>query len=277
MIFGDSIVLKTRTVCSEFTVLCGQDPTYSLLRTAINNYGSKMTNRSFLKTTLFTGVLALLLANPAHADDWYLSIQASYSDPTSKAFNDGTNGGGNPKIEIDSAVRYGVALGREIIPNLKLEIEYTLASYETDSSGKAGSGIRAADMFSIDSDLDVDLLTLGISYEFANESSFTPFVKGGLGTTFYDIDADLEVSSFGGSTFGGALPATFSYKGDGNEFAYFLGAGVSFEASEALEATLEYRYSDLGEVATDFDSAGDRIQTDLKTNNVQLGLRYYFN
>ena len=216
------------------------------------------------------------LPTQAETSDWYVSGRIGYSDPTSKAFDDGTNGPGTPKSSIDSDTRYSVAIGRQILPSLKVELEYSTASYDTDTARTSGTGIRVPDTIGIDANLDVDLLSLNIAYEFINESKITPFLKAGVGSTFYDIDADLFVSSFGGNTFGGALPASFPYSGDGSEFTYFIGAGMDLELSDSLDLTLEYRYSDLGEVATDYDSAGDRIQTDLKTNDVQLGLRYSF-
>ena len=212
----------------------------------------------------------------AEAGDWYVSGSIGYSDPTSKVFDDGTNGPGTPKSTIDSDTRYRIAVGRQLLPSLKVELEYSVASYDTDPSRTLGTGVRTPDSIGIDANLDVDLLSLNVAYEFINESKFTPFLKGGVGSTFYDIEGDLFVGSFGGSTFGGALPASFAYSGDGSEFAYFIGAGIDFELSDLLDITFEYRYSDLGEVAADYDSAGDRIQTDLKTNDVQIGLRYSF-
>lgn len=221
-------------------------------------------------------VTLLAFSGSAHANDWYVSIHGAKSGPTTKVSNDGTNGAGNPSSDIDRGFKYGIAVGKEILPALKLELEYSMASYDTDPVRTSGTGTRALDTFGITSEMDVDLLTLAASYEFRNTSSFTPFVKGGMGSTFFDMDADLYVSSFGGSDFGGALPTTFSYEGSGSEFAYYLGAGVGYTVSDNIDVTLEYRYSDLGEVATDFDDNGDRMQTNMKANNVQLGLRYNF-
>ncbi|XPF95982.1 outer membrane protein [Colwellia sp. RE-S-Sl-9] len=216
------------------------------------------------------------ISSQAHAGDWYISANAGYSDPSSKVFNDGTNGPGTPKSSIDSDMRYGIAVGFEVLPALKVELEYSLASYDTDANLALGNDSRALDNFAIDANLDVDLLTLNVSYEFKNTSQFTPFIKGGVGSSFYDASGDLFVGSFGGSDFGGFLPRTFEYEGDGNEFAYFVGAGVAMEVSNQVEVTLEYRYSDLGEVATGYDENGDRLQTNLDTNDIQLGLRYSF-
>ncbi|PMG28599.1 hypothetical protein BCU94_16315 [Shewanella sp. 10N.286.52.C2] len=225
--------------------------------------------------------VALLMATPlfssqAIAGDWYLSVNAGYSSPTSKVFNDGTNGTGTPKSDIDADAKYGIALGVEVIPALSLELEYSYASYDTDAGRKLGSDIRALDEFGIDAGIDVDLVTLNVAYEFKNSTNFTPFIKGGLGASFYDVKGDLYVGSFGGGDAGGFLPQTFSYKGDGSEFAFFVGAGVDMTISDQLALILEYRYYDLGDVATDYDVNGDRLQTSLKANDIQLGLKYQF-
>lgn len=221
-------------------------------------------------------LLSLVVAGPSHAQGWYLSVNGALSDTDSDAFNDGTNGAGNPASSIDSTTRYGLSLGRALSKAVKLELEYSVASYETDPARAPGSGIRAADTFGITSDLDVDLLTLNASYEFRSESAFRPFVKVGAGTTFFDASADLFVSSFAGDDFGGFLPTTFSYAGDGSEFAYLAALGFAVELNDALDITAEYRFADLGRVATEFDENGDRIQTQLETQNVQIGLRFKF-
>lgn len=233
-----------------------------------------------LKKHTALSITALLtttvLLSQAHAADWYISANAAYSDPSSTVFNDGTNGPGTPKSSIDSDMRYGIAVGLEVLPDLKIELEYSLASYDTDANRALGNDTRALDSFGIDANLDVDLLTLNVSYEFQNTSQFTPFIKGGVGSSFYDATGDLFVGSFGGSDFEGFLPRTFEYEGDGSEFAYFVSAGVAMEISNQVEITLEYRYNDLGEVATGYDENGDRLQTNLDTNDIQLGLRYSF-
>ena len=211
---------------------------------------------------------------PAFANNWYMSAHVGYTGPSSKVFNDGTNGAGTPKSAIEADVIFGLAVGFNILPDFNLELEYSAASYNTDSGRAFGTDARALDEFSIDSTIDVSLLTINASYGFENNSKFTPYVKGGLGYAFYDIKGDLYVGSFGGTNAGGFLPATFSYDGNGNEFAYFVGAGVSMELSKKAALTLEYRYTDLGEMATGYDANGDRLQTDMTTNNIQIGLSY---
>lgn len=234
-----------------------------------------MTTKSILLISA-TSLLGMTISSHAYAGDWYIAANVAHSDSSSKVFNDGANGAGNPQSSIDSDLRYSLAAGVEVLPALKVELEYSLASYNTDDTRASGTSGRALDTFGTDAKLDIDTLTLNAAYEFANSSKFTPFLKGGVGSTFYDAEGDLFVSSSGGNTFGGFLPATFTYEGDGNDFTYFVGAGVAMGLSDQIDMTLEYRYSDLGQVATEFDANGDRLQTNMKTNNIQVGLRYNF-
>jgi opacity protein-like surface antigen len=227
------------------------------------------------KLTLIVATAALSVASlPTYAEGWYLSVNAGHTESSSEVYNDGTNGAGTPKSDIESDAIVGLAVGFEISPAFHLELEYSTASYNTDSSRSLGSDTRALDEFSIDAKIDADILMLNASYQFENSSKFTPYIKGGVGYTFYDIKGDLYVGSFGGTTAGGLLPATFSYTGDGNEFSYFAGLGVSMALSEKVALGLEYRHSYLGNIATDYDANGDRLQTDMTTNNILLSLSY---
>lgn len=162
------------------------------------------------------------------------------------------------------------------MPSLSIDAEVSRATYNTDSTLANGTGARAPDTFGLTSDLEVNVLTLGATYEFDTGSAFSPYVRGGAGVTFYDADAALFVSSSGGDTFGGFLPATFPYSGDGSEFTWYAGAGVAVQASENIDVLLEYRYADYGEVATEFDANGDRIQSQMKANTINLGVRFKF-
>lgn len=227
---------------------------------------------------LTANLVALSWGGVAHAEqgDFHVAVQVGYSDPTSTAFNDGTNGDGNPQADVEGDVRYAIALGYEIAQSLIIDAEFSRANYNTDSDPASGTGFRAPDTFALTSDFEVNELTLGLTYEIDTGSAVSPYVRGGAGVTFYDANADLFVSSAGGNTFGGFLPATFAYSGSGSEFTWYAGAGVAVEASENIDVTLEYRYADYGLVATDFDANGDRIQSDLKGNNINLGLRFKF-
>jgi len=221
-------------------------------------------------------ITAMSATSPAQAEGWYFSANAGYSNPTSKMFNDGTNGAGNPKTEFDSGVPFGLGIGYQLTPSLKVEAKYTSVKYDTDTGLKQGTDTRALDQFGLDGSVDSDIISLNAAYEFNNASKFTPYIKAGIGANFFDAKGDLYVTSSGGNTFDGALPATFSYSGDGRSTAYFLGFGVSSALTNNMDFTAEYLYGDLGEVATDYDENGDRLQSDLKVNTLMLGIEYSF-
>lgn len=228
------------------------------------------------------GKIALIAAtvsfgSPAFAQDWYGTFGIGLSTSPDDVFNDGTNGAGNPQASIDNSTSFSAGVGWAMNDDWKFELAYSRTSFDTDASALAGTGIRAADTFNTDANLDIDTLMLSAAYQIPTNTQFKPYVKAGVGAAFYDISGALTVSSFGGDDFGGMLPATFQYDGDGTEFAYQIGAGVAFDIAENAELTVEYLYGDYGQVATDFDSNGDRLQTDLTSSNINVGVRYFFN
>lgn len=226
---------------------------------------------------LVMAAAASLLASPANAQDWYISGGAGVTNPSSTVFNDGTNGSGNPKVDIDLTGKLNVAVGRSLNSKFRVELEYSRAKYNTDDAIQSGSGTRSPDTFATDAEMKVGALMLNAIYDFKTESAFTPFVELGVGQSFYEMEGGLFVSSSGGNTFGGFLPATFDYEGSGSNFAYQVGLGTSYAISDAVALTADYSYGDFGTVATDFDANGDRLQTDLKAQTLTIGLRYTFN
>lgn len=221
--------------------------------------------------------LGMIVAAPVWAADWYVSGGLGLSNPSSTVFNDGTNGAGNPKVDINNAGRLNAAVGVAVTPALRFELEYSRATYGTDDSLQSGSGARAVDRFATDAEIKTQSLMLNAIYQFDTQSGLRPFVRAGVGRNRYDMEGGLYVSSAGGNTFGGFLPATFDYSGSGSNFAWQLGLGAAFAVSDTTDLTLEYRYSDFGSVATGYDANGDRLQTDLKASELFVGVRFTFN
>lgn len=231
-----------------------------------------------MKTQVLIATVATgMLAAPANAADWYVSGSLGFSNPSSTVFNDGTNGGGNPKVDIDNTTKMTAAVGLAFTPNFRTELEFSQANYKTDESLQSGSGARAPDTFATDANFKVRALMVNAIYDFQTDTGFSPYIRAGVGKSFYDMDGGLFVSSSGGNTFGGFLPATFGYEGSGSDFAFQIGLGTSFALLDNADLTVEYRYSDLGSVATGYDVNGDRLQTDLKSHELLLGVRYTFN
>lgn len=232
-----------------------------------------------MNTTLIfaAAVSTVALAAPAVASDFYISGALGLSNPSSTVFNDGANGAGNPEVDINNASRLSAAVGYAITPQFRVELEFSKSSFETDNGLQSGSGGRAVDSFATDADLNLRTLMLNASYDFDTGTNLTPFVRAGIGKSFYDMSGGLFVSSAGGNTFGGFLPATFNYDGSGSNFAFQAGLGVAYDISDNTALTVEYRYGNFGRVATGYDANGDRLQTKLETHEIMLGLRYTFN
>lgn len=225
--------------------------------------------------TLTMGLMVSINAL-AETGDWYVSASLGYIDSSATVFNDGTNGAGNPEADLENDTVVSFAVGKFITDAFKVELAYSEVNFDTNAGLQSGSGIRALDQFGIDAQLDSQFVSLNASYLFLVDKKINPYLKAGLGVNSFEASGDLYVSSFGGNTFGGFLPATFTYSGDDTETGYFLGAGISTGLTDSLDLLIEYRYSDLGELATDFDSNGDRLKTDLETESLGITLEYSF-
>lgn len=66
-----------------------------------------MTFKSRIAFGLSAAMVSMAWGGAAHAEEGDLSIAVTvgYSDPSSTAFNDGTNGGGNPQADIEGDIR----------------------------------------------------------------------------------------------------------------------------------------------------------------------------
>jgi len=142
--------------------------------------------------------------------------------------------------------------------------------------GPAGNIYGGYDWGSLRADLEVSIrenshdgdnhqTTLGIMvngyYDFEFGSPFVPYIGGGIGLGI--ISADFRGSN---DQFFQDTQTAFAYAGI---------AGVSYNFSPALAASLEYRY--LGTTGPTFKDKGERISSDSNNNHSFLvGVRYTF-
>ncbi|HEY9344488.1 MAG TPA: outer membrane beta-barrel protein [Inquilinus sp.] len=142
--------------------------------------------------------------------------------------------------------------------------------------GPAGNIYGGYDWGSLRADLEVSIrenshdgdnhqTTLGIMvngyYDFEFGSPFVPYIGGGIGLGI--ISADFRGSN---DQFFQDTQTAFAYAGI---------AGVSYNFSPALAASLEYRY--LGTTGPTFKDKGERITSDSNNNHsFLLGVRYTF-
>jgi opacity protein-like surface antigen len=124
---------------------------------------------------------------------------------------------------------------------------------------------------------DVDALVGLVNgyYDFTSYAGFTPYIGGGIGFSSNHISpTGVAVGPSGGS-----LNSDTS-----SQFAWQVGAGVSYNLSQNWALDIGYRYLDMGEARTGDDLAINGVGTigsvaqhgDLQAHEVQVGLRYSF-
>ncbi|MBQ9236159.1 MAG: porin family protein [Alphaproteobacteria bacterium] len=209
-------------------------------------------------TFLLAGVVVSLFAFNANALDFqqYVSVKATYSDMNNTVKDHKTyhvvepgKVSGTYKTSLDDEVfggsfAYGVkmnAVRTELELNLHQEAKKTI--HEVD--GNAKIKIKNNSAF------------LNAYYDIDTGTKFTPYIGGGLGV------ARIKVSGTKSS----------------DEFAWQLGAGVSYAATENISVDLGYRYIDYGSHTINREvTARKTSKTDFESdsNEFYLGVRYAF-
>ncbi len=118
---------------------------------------------------------------------------------------------------------------------------------------------------------------LNFYYDLNTGTKFSPFIGAGLGY------AHLKVKTTTTGEFKGNV-LNLEASDTANNFAWNVGAGVSYQVSDAFAIDLAYRYTDYGSVketaATAVKGLGAKVNTDAKfdviSHEIMLGARYSF-
>lgn len=194
-------------------------------------------------------LLVLILAGPAWAENGlymrgalgagFLS-DSDISNPTGTSKNEFDNG-----WSVDAALGYRSGMWR-----VEGELGYQKNGIDQVSDS---TGIRAAS-----GDYNNTSLLVNVYADFANATSFTPFLTTGMGV------AKIKIKDFmvGATPVGTASDVVFAWQ---------IGAGVGYEIKSDLTIDFQYRY--FGTRDPKFDNGW---RTEYGTNNISLGLRYNF-
>lgn len=144
----------------------------------------------------------------------------------------------NDDLSYDIGYVVAGALGFKFASGLRLEAEGSYREYDADEfDGRSASG-----------EAEIGTILGNVFYDF-QLGPFTPYIGGGLGVSFIDLD---DVQS-GGINFD---------VDDGTQFAFAAHAGLAFAVTERLDVTFNYTF--LGH------------EVDLYSNNFTGGLRVEF-
>ena len=160
--------------------------------------------------------------------------------------------GNNARVELDTGVALTFAAGTEIMPKVRGEVEYSFRNADGD---KAKSDVGSVDLTGFDA--DTHALMFNGYYDFSPESSWNPYLGGGIGVSWVNIE---------GNGLGVAVDSTSDA-----EFSYQVMAGISHVCSENITTNLGYRY--FGSSDPTFDNVAN---ASYDTHALEVGLRYSF-
>jgi opacity protein-like surface antigen len=166
---------------------------------------------------------------------------------------------GNPSLDFDPDGQYalGLVFGARVAPNLRAEVELSYSNSDVDKTSTVLNVIAA------DGDLSSTSLLINGWYEFETNSSWRPYVGGGIGYT--KVDADIDTA-----------PSFSTFNDSDGGFSYQIGFGVTFPVGQSGTVDIGYRYREtpnLNLVSAN-DTAFDDI--DFKSQTLQIGYNYRF-
>ena len=151
---------------------------------------------------------------------------------------------------------------QQMIP-IRLEVEFALRgnSEKTwDNKGRYFDEVKGL--------WNNSTLFANVFWDFHNETDFTPFVGGGLGMAF----------NYTGYTLTANNGNKYTIDDTQTNFAWNLGAGVSYAVNETFNIDASYRFVDLGynELKTHFNGRDYKTSNNPYNNEFMVGLRFNF-
>lgn len=194
------------------------------------------------------------------------------------------NPGDKTKGKMGGAIALGYDFSSQGAP-VRLELEYAQRA-KWDFVDEKYSLLGLADA-SEKARVGVSSVFVNAFYDFHNYSGFTPYIGGGLGIARLDASYRARVSGFLDT--GEAVEGRLDMDDDQWNFAWNVGAGVSYQINEFAAVDLNYRYADFGDVseqvkgrilldgATVYEDRGGYAKADVTAHEVLLGLRFFSN
>jgi opacity protein-like surface antigen len=216
-----------------------------------------------LLTTTAGAILALTFSTAQAADlkpggafkadtGLYVSGSIGAVIPGDSKLDEGRNALSNTKLEFDTGMSYGGAVGYDF-GAIRVEGELSHMSSDLKDDGyEADAGLVQT------GDMSATALMANAWYDIDTGTKFTPYVGGGIGVakvkgnSSRDYEADEQIPDGHNLTY-----ASFS----NTEFAYQVGAGVDYSLTEDMTVGLGYKYLASGD--NDF-------------HTVNVGMRYTF-
>ena len=229
--------------------------------------------------------IAMVLTIPSYAsaEGFYVAGQLGISQQSGDSEPYGNNIAADPDFPatFDSGDGSAGAFGIGYIFNDRFRIEGRIGFRDGSfNSREVGIGARAGEEYILDGDIESTTFTVEGFYDFPNNSSFTPYVKAGLGVSDNSYSARLGgagVAAF--DPFDGVTDGFYDNYADGDstEFSWNVGVGGNVELSESTSFYGEYQYASFGDVQTGQDSFTDGFEiNDIAAHEFVVGIRVKF-
>lgn len=160
-----------------------------------------------------------------------------------------------------------LALGYDLWPQqmipLRLEVEFALRGNSEKTWSDRGINVKE-----IKGTWNNSTLFGNLFWDFHNDTDFTPYIGGGVGMAFNYTGYDATDLAGG----------KHSIDDRQTNFAWNVGAGVSYAFNEILAVDVAYRFVGLGynEVSTHYNGQKYEIGNDPYNNEFMVGLRFNF-
>lgn len=185
--------------------------------------------------------------------------------------------------EFDTGYTASAALGRRFNNGLRGEIEFAYQSNDVDTHRNvqaagipldnedvgvliSGAPLQGATVGAVVADgrgsVDTTFLMANVYYDFAEYGAFTPYVGGGVGVGF--VNVDYSPSGVG------------IVDDDDTVFAYQLIAGGSYAVNDSTSVFAQYRYRATEDVETSVDLFPASLDVENRASAFEVGVRFNF-
>lgn len=227
-----------------------------------------------IKNFMFPAVIGLtaLMACISYAEDKnYVQLSSGYS--FAKSTGADVKGKKPKRGNVHS-----IELGRSVTDRVKIGLEFSHRSgYSVNDHLDAyESGIKLESQ-SEKSSYKSSAVMVNLRCDVANLSGFTPYVLLGAGVSQNKMKSDLNTVVYDYDQT--SIRSVRSNRS--NNFAYKVGAGVSYSVTKKIGIDVRYQFVDLGKVRLREarDSQGDLLDSargKLRANEVLVGISYKF-
>ena len=215
--------------------------------------------------TVFVLAPAASSADMAFTDMYVGGFGGAVFGVDAEGKNDTVFPGGTATVDFDPDGEYalGLVFGARVAQNFRAEVELSYSNSDIDGT-KFTAGGPGIDIVA-KGDLSSTSLLLNGWYEFETNSSWRPYLGGGIGYT--NVDADVFSTA-----------AIDAFKDSDGGFSYQIGFGATFPVGQSGTVDIGYRYHETPglKLNSEANSGFAFDDIDFKTQTIQVGYNYRF-